>query len=146
MTMAVQRVLIAEADLTLRRLLYRRLLDLGVFSDCVFDGREAVRKLAEHPYGVALIDLGLPGGSAEHALERIRRMPAAERPIVLALGSEINPRSLDLDVVQVIIRRPIDPAQLADLVQSCLQSAADHASRRARTQQQRDERDQARVS
>ena len=143
--MAVQRVLVAEADLTLRRLLYRRLLDLGVFSDCVFDGRDAVKKLGEHNYGVAILDLGLPGGSAEHALERIRRIKAADRPIVLALATDTNPRGFDLDVVQVIIRRPIDPAQLADLVLSCLQSVADHAKKRATTKP-REEQDQARVN
>ena len=115
------RALIADADSHLRQLLYSALLAVDVFSDCVGTVPDALEKLGEEPYGVVLVDIGLPGGQAEEIVAFIARQQRAVRPVVLVLAS--NPaaaRSLDIDVVQIVLRKPISLRHTVDLIKSCV--------------------------
>jgi len=118
-------VLIADSDAQLRQLLYSALLALDVFSDCVATVPDAVAKLSDEPYGVVLVDIALPGGKAEQILARIAELPRDTRPVVLVLAS--NPssaRSLDIDIVQIVLRKPLALRSTVDLIRSCVQSAS----------------------
>lgn len=113
------RVLIADADVALRQQLFSRLLERDVFSDCVSTVDGAVRKLEEYSYAVILLDLALPGGSVEDLLTRV-----PPGPVVLILAN--NPaaaRSLDVEIVQIVLRKPVALTQLTELVVSCIRSA-----------------------
>ena len=121
----VSRVLIADSDPHLRQLLYSALLAADVFSDCVSTVPDALDKLREEPYGVILVDVGLPGGNAEQIVAAIAALGQPQRPVVLVLAS--NPaaaRSLDIDVVQIVLRKPLALRQTVDLIRSCVQSTA----------------------
>lgn len=121
----INRVLIADTDLELRQRLYSLLLDADIFSDCVATAGEALQKLEESVYGVVIGDVGLPNGGIERVVEWIARMDRSLRPIVLVLsGNSEAARSLDVDIVQIVLRRPVDVAQLVDLVRSCIRVSA----------------------
>src|SRR5688572_20704952 len=117
----VLRALIADCDPHLRQLLYSALLAVDVFSDCVGTVPDALDKLGEEAYGVVLVDIGLPGGEAEQIVAFIAKQQRAVRPVVLVLAS--NPaaaRSLDIDVVQIVLRKPISLRHTVDLIKSCV--------------------------
>ena len=119
------RVLIADADPGVRRNLSKRLLDAEVFADCVADGKTALESLGVSDYAVVVLDLTLPQVSSERILDFIAAMPASARPVVLVLASRGAARSLDVEVVQIVLRKPCDFTQLSEIVQSCVRSAGD---------------------
>ena len=124
-TTRVPRVLIADSDPQLRQLLYSALLAVDVFSDCVSTVPDALAKLSEEPYAVVLVDVDLPGGNAEQIVSVIAGIGQAERPVVLVIASNpAHARSLDVDVVQIVLRKPLALRQTVDLIRSCVQSAA----------------------
>ena len=119
------RVLIADADPLLRRNLSKRLLDAGVFADCVADGKMALEALGVSNYAVVVLDLALQQVTTERVLDFIAAMPAGVRPVVLVLAAPGAARSLDVDIVQIVLRKPCDLHQLSDIIQSCVRSATD---------------------
>ena len=124
-TTHASRVLIADSDPHLRQLLYSALLAGDVFSDCVATVPDALDKLREEPYGVILVDVGLPGGDPEQIVAAIAALGGQQRPVVIVLAS--NPaaaRSLDIDVVQIVLRKPLALRQTVELIRSCVQNAA----------------------
>ena len=119
------RVLVADADPGLRHNLSKRLLDAEVFADCVADGKMALDALATSKYAVVVLDVTLPQLNSERVLDAIAAMPAGTRPVVLVLAPRSSARSLDVEVVQIVLRKPCNLAQLAEIVQSCVKSAAE---------------------
>jgi DNA-binding response OmpR family regulator len=116
--------LIADTDPGLRQRLYSRLLDHDVYSDCVATAPEALEKLDESPYALVVLDLGLPHGGVEHVISRIARLDRGRRPIVLVLATTAEgTRGLDVDIVQIVLRRPVKIEALVDLIRSCLQTS-----------------------
>jgi DNA-binding response OmpR family regulator len=117
------RVLIADGDATLRQRLYAALLDGDVFSDCVSTTVDAIESLRDRSYAVIVLDVGLPGGDIEHVVQSIGALPAQERPVVLVLASNAEAaRTLDVEIVQIVLRKPVYFKQLVDLVRSCIRS------------------------
>ncbi len=120
-----RRVLIADGDMSLRQQLYSALLENDIFSDCVPNTTDALQRLEEEQYGLMVIDVALPYGDIERVIARIHDMTPAERPVVLVLAAKPEAaRTLDVDIVQIVLRRPVVLRQLVELVRSCLLSAA----------------------
>lgn len=116
------RVLIAEGDPTVRRQLYSALLDENVFSDSVLSCAEALEKLQEEAYGVVVLD-ALLNGDVEAVVRRIAVQPQRERPVVIVLAARPeSANTLDVETVQIVLRRPIHLRQLVDVVASCLRA------------------------
>lgn len=119
------RVLIADRDIEVRQQLSRALLEIDIFSDCVGTTADAVARLDSDRYGVIVIDTELPPGDIEGVIRRVAEMASGERPVVLALAAAPEKaRSLDTDIVQIVLRRPILLRQLLALVSSCLRGTA----------------------
>jgi len=114
------RVLIADADPAWRQRLFTRLLDLDVFADCVANGDDALRKLIDIRYTLVVLDLGLCGVDAAQVLAHIARMPS--RPVVLASASDEAARALEVDIVQMVLRKPVDLVQISELVRNCVRA------------------------
>ena len=118
-------MLIADSDPQLRQLVLSELLAVDVFSDCVGYVPDAMEKLRDEPYGVVVVDVALPGGDAEQIVARIAELSHRERPVVLVLAANpTSARSLDVDIVQIVLRKPIALRQTVELIRSCVQSAA----------------------
>ena len=118
-----QRVLIADGDERLRRKLYGLLLDREIFSDCVSEAGGAVAKVRGEDYALVLLDLALPPNGADDVLAVVSKMPPGRRPFILALATHQDTRNLDVDIVQIVLRKPFDTSAAADIVQSCMRSA-----------------------
>ena len=121
-----ERVLIADADPGVRKQLSKRLLDAGVFADPVADGKLALEQLRERSYSVILLDLSLPGVGAEQILNFIGASTARPRPVILVVASGAVSRTLDVDLVQIVLRKPCNLGQLSELIESCVRTAAHH--------------------
>jgi DNA-binding response OmpR family regulator len=119
----VPRVLIADGDAVLRQQLFSALLNFDVFSDVVGTTGDALTRLSEERYGVVVVDIGLHA-DVDRVIAQIAGMPLAQRPVVLVLAS--NPeatRSLDVEIVQIVLRKPLNLPQLVDVVRSCVRSS-----------------------
>jgi len=119
-----RRVLIADSDSSVRQQLYRALLAVDVFSDVVSSVPAALEKLDLEAYGVVLVDIALAGGDPEEVLARIASLPGTARPVVLVVA--LNPtaaRSLDVDVVQIVLRKPLGLRQTVEVIRSCVENA-----------------------
>jgi len=115
-------VLIADTNVGLQHGLYRRLLDSEILADIVSDGRQALQQLHDSTYAVVLVDLALPQFAAERILDVIAQIPPRQRPVVIVLAAPGEARSLDVDVVQIVLRKPCDLTELSDMVQSCVRT------------------------
>lgn len=121
--------MIADTDAELRQRLYTRFLEIDVFSDCVATAGDALEKLDQTPYALVIADVGLPNGGIDQVIGRISRL--IPRPIVIVLAATAEAtRTLDVEIVQIVLRRPVDLPQLIDLVRSCLRSSASDARKR----------------
>lgn len=117
------RVLIADAEAVVRRQLFSALLDSNIFSDCVSTTAEALEKLESDDYGVVVLDVSLPT-EIDPVLQRISKLPPLTRPVVLVLAaSPESAHTLDVEIVQIVLRRPVDLPQLVHVITSCLRSA-----------------------
>src|SRR5512140_2799421 len=114
-----QRVLIAAESETLRGRLHAKLLERDIFSDAASGGPSSIEKLDSADYAVLLLDLALPGVEAVHA--RLAALVEEKRPIVIALAME-HATITENDFVQIVLRRPFDALQIADIVRSCLEA------------------------
>jgi DNA-binding response OmpR family regulator len=121
-----RRVLIADGDRTLRQQLYSALLENDIFSDCVSTVGDALEKLGSEVYALVVFDVGLPDGDAEDVIAAIRSVPAGQRPVVIALAAKpATARGLDVDIVQIVLRRPVVFSHLVELVRNCVRTAAE---------------------
>lgn len=118
------RVLLADGDPGLRRQIRKRLLDVNIYADSVEDGSAALDLLEQRSYALVLLGLLLADRGAERVLESIRRMDRESRPVVLMVGEPSAARSLDVDLVQIVLRTPCNLTQLADMIQSCVRSGS----------------------
>jgi len=124
-----RRVLIADGDMSLRQQLFSALLENDIYSDCVANTADANEKLEVEQYGLVVVDVALPNGDVEKVIARIQQMPFAQRPVVLVLAAKPEAaRTLDVDIVQIVLRRPVVLRQLVELVRSCLRSAGRNTS------------------
>ena len=122
------RVLIADSDSGLRQQLFSALLSSDVFSDCVTTTNDAIAKLEQQKYAVLVLDVSLQFGDVDRVIARVAKMPAAMRPVVLILAS--NPeaaRSLDVEIVQIVLRKPVHLQQLVEMVRSCIRNVRSRA-------------------
>ena len=97
---------------------------MDVFSDCVSTAADALAKLDDAEYGLVIADMDMPSRGVERIVSRVAELPADKRPIVLVVaGSAEAARSLDVEIVQIVLRRPVNVRQIVDLIASCLRSS-----------------------
>lgn len=121
-------MLVAEADGAVRRRLFKALLDRDVYSDAAADAGEGFARLAKQRYALIVLDLALPGATTEEVLETFRNVAPETRPIVIATGNPDGARSLDHELVQIVLRPPVDLRQLCELIESCLRGMCEEQS------------------
>jgi CheY-like chemotaxis protein len=116
------RVLIADGDADLRRRMFKRLLELDVYSDGVADGQATLDRLRERSYAMVILDLTIARVDAVAIVDAIGAMPRERRPMILATtGSDGRP-SLDSELVQIVLRKPFPLEDVAAIIRSCIVS------------------------
>ena len=116
-------ILIADGDTALCQHLSTRLLPLEIHTDCAGTVGDAFDKIGARAYALVVLDVALPGGDVERVVRRIARLERAEQPIVLVLARDARAaRTMDVDIVQIVLRKPVDLLQILDLISSCVRS------------------------
>jgi len=134
-----QRVLVAEANDSLRERLHAALIDIGVTVDASADGVDAIDRLDHVRYAVAVIDHALPVVDGDAIIERVRLLSETERPLMIITAQRGITLNLDPEVVQVVLRKPYDRRQVADLIAACVRAMAEIGARRPRLSSDRPE-------
>ncbi len=84
--MKSSRILIVDDEPGIRQSLGGVLDDEGFRVDSVNSGERCLDALSETLYEVVLLDIWLPGADGLTILERIQKMPAADRPMVVMIS------------------------------------------------------------
>lgn len=121
--------MIADSDSSVRQQLSRALLAVDVSSDVAASVPDMLQKLDTETYGVVLFDITLSGGEPEQVLARISLQKPEDRPVVIIVASNpTSARALDVEIVQIVLRRPLSLGQTVEVIASCVGYAADDPS------------------
>ena len=80
------RILIVDDEPGIRQSLSAVLDDEGFRVEAVNSGEKCLDALAEALYEVVLLDIWLPGADGLATLERVQKMPVADRPVVVMIS------------------------------------------------------------
>jgi two-component system alkaline phosphatase synthesis response regulator PhoP len=112
------KILIADDDEAILRLLTVITRRAGFEPDTARDGIEAIRKIDEHNYAVVFLDLMMPGLNGYEVIEHLRQKGA--HPAVIVATAINASRTLDPSVVHIVLRKPFD----IDIVGALIAEAA----------------------
>jgi DNA-binding response OmpR family regulator len=128
------RVLVAEDDDSIRRLLAVTLRRAGLTVDVARDGAEAVDFLGKRRYRALVSDLMMPKMSGWDVMRWLERHPS-ERPhsvIITTAADRSVLRDLNPNVVNAIFVKPFDPHNLSAYIKACCEHGASRDRRRRR--------------
>ncbi|MCX7284883.1 MAG: response regulator [Novosphingobium sp.] len=110
------RVLIVEDDVATARLYDRGFVQMGYETRLAASGSAAAQALDEGAFAFVVTDLRMPDGDGFQLIERIARMPEAERPAVIVVTgkvlSEEETRQLDGKILQLLPKNGLSPRML----------------------------------
>ena len=121
--MSKQRlVLIVDDDADLRRV-WKLALNLDAFDvEEAGDGLEALRRIEERIPDLVVLDLGLPTLNGLSVQQEIAAHAATRNiPVVIVTGSTEDLSRID---VPCVLRKPVSPEELVQVVRNCLHAAA----------------------
>jgi len=115
------RVLVVDGQEAVRAAMFRALLTRDIFCDCVSSGGDAITRLGERDYGLIVLDFALPNAGAVAVIESVRAIPAAARPMIIAVAArDDGARDSDSELVQMILRKPIRITDAAEMIEACI--------------------------
>lgn len=107
------RILLAEDNRDLSDWLARLLRRDNYVIDCVHDGESADEALATQDYGLAILDLSLPGMGGLQVLKNFRKRGGATPVIILTASDSVASRVAGLDGgADDYLAKPFDIAEL----------------------------------
>ncbi|HEX7189941.1 MAG TPA: response regulator [Thermoanaerobaculia bacterium] len=110
------RVLVVDDDEAIRKLIAAILRRRSFLVDTVANGEEALRKLAEHPYSLMLLDLMMPRVDGYTVIERVRDQKIEVEIVVVTAAGASQVNAIDRSRVRAIISKPFDVTQLVEVV------------------------------
>jgi DNA-binding response OmpR family regulator len=114
------RVLLVDGDEQVRVLLSKALLARDVVCISSPSAGDALTLLAVRSYALVLLQIEMP--DAESVLGFIRSLPTAGQPVVMVTAEVRSPKdTIDTQLVQIIIRRPLRIDEVAGLIRACLE-------------------------
>ena len=117
-----QRVLVADDDAPIRDLYTRIGGRVGVETDVVASGRDAIAALKTRKYDLALMDLNMPRLSGWEVLDflRERRELRPKRIFIVTGFTDQQISEADRDMVTAVLYKPVAFDELRTLVTECL--------------------------
>jgi len=116
-------VLVVDDSISVRRGVARQLRGLGLEVHEASDGLDALGRLHDSHYGLVLTDLEMPKLDGFALLAEIKRSASlATVPVIVAstrCDPETRRRALELGA-QTLLSKPVDPLELARIVQTVL--------------------------
>jgi len=117
------RILIAEDDDSLRKLM-RLSVDVGELDiDEARDGETAILLAHEHPPDVALLDWAMPGPTGLEVCRALRADPRSARALIVIVTARVlrGDREQALDAgADHYVSKPFSPVELLELVRHAL--------------------------
>ena len=116
------RVLVADDDQAIRKLVCTIVRRERLAVDCVADGAEAIEKLQEHEYAVILLDLMMPRVDGFGVIAWLKAHPQRVKPVLLVITAYADQkfREVDPEMVAGVLRKPFEVAELGSLVRLCI--------------------------
>jgi len=116
------RILVADDDQSIRRLVTTIIRREQLTVDAACDGAEAIEHLKEREYAVILLDLMMPRVDGFGVIEYLRAHPQRRKPVVLVITAYADQKfkEVDPDVVAGVLRKPFEVADLGNLIRLCI--------------------------
>lgn len=112
------RVLVVDDDEAIRKLIAAILRRRSFHVDTVANGEEALRKLAEQPYQVMLLDLMMPKVDGYTVIDRVYEQKIDIEIVVVTAAGASQVKAIDRSRVRAVISKPFDVTQLVEIVSS----------------------------
>lgn len=113
------RVLIVESNDTLRAMLFTILRHQPVNVDTAVTAEEALAKVAQCDYALAIVDMDMPDGVGNTFVERFHEQRPEATTFILAVRDPKNDVYLDADLVSAVMNKPLEIALLSEVVREC---------------------------
>ncbi len=120
--MKFKEVLIVDDSAT-SRMIIKRCFDIAGYHDLVYheaeDGLKAITFLEDHEVDLVLTDLKMPKMDGNTFLKKMRRKEKTKDiPVIVisSMGNDVLESQLLGSGVQAIIRKPLSPAKVVDVV------------------------------
>ncbi|HEX7706796.1 MAG TPA: response regulator [Thermoanaerobaculia bacterium] len=113
------RVLIIESNDALRAMLFTILRHQPVGVDTAVTAEEALDKVANCDYALAIVDMDAPDGAGERFLRQFRQQRPEATTFVLAVRDPRNETYLDPEIVSAVLSKPLEIDTLAELAREC---------------------------
>lgn len=114
----MNRVLIADDDPSIRRLLETLARREGIHVDTAADGAEAIDFLGRHEYSLVLLDLMMPRVNGFAVIDWLGHNPRPHKPTVFVISAYADQmyRSVDTSVVCGVLHKPFDVGEVGSLL------------------------------
>ena len=113
------RVLIVESNDVLRTMIFTILRHQPVGVDTAVSCEEALAKVAQCDYALALVDMDMPSHDGETFVTRFSEERPGATTFILAVRDPKNETYLDPDLVSAVLNKPLEIDMLAELVREC---------------------------
>ena len=113
------RVLIVESNDTLRAMLFTILRHQPVGVDTAVTAEEALEKVGQCDYALAVVVMDMPDGVGATFLSRFREQRPAATTFILAVRDPNNDIYLDPQLISAVMNKPLEIDLLAELVREC---------------------------
>ena len=119
-----KRVLVADDEAIIRKLIHDILAPCGCVVDLAPDGVEAIANMAEHQYDLVVTDVNMPGASGYEVLAAARTN-GTETPVILVTGFGYDPNNSIVQACQTgqakTLFKPFKVNELVDLARQAVQ-------------------------
>jgi CheY-like chemotaxis protein len=124
--LAGTRILVVDADESIRRAAHQLLGNLGASVETARDAHEAIALMRQSPYATALVDIRLPDLDGYEAFKRLREAQP-NVPIILMTGFGWDPSHSIVKArqegLQIVLYKPFRADRLMEAVEQALRSA-----------------------
>jgi CheY-like chemotaxis protein len=137
------RVLIADDDPSIRRLLETLVRREQIGVDSASDGGEAIALLEKNEYGVILLDLMMPNVNGFGVIEWLRANPRQEKAVVFVISAYADEaiKQVDTGIVAGVIHKPFDVSDVASLIRHIIHGWDEELARSLKRSRERAIRD-----
>ena len=116
--MSTQRILIADDDPSIRRLLGTLARREGIAVDTAADGDEAIEFLENASYSIILLDLMMPKVNGFGVIEWLKSHPRQNKPVVFVISAYADHmyQSVDHEIVSGVLHKPFDVGEVGSMI------------------------------
>lgn len=119
------RVMIADDDRVINRLVQEHLKDTGFDTRAVYDATQTWTQIVSDPPELLILDVNMPGGTGLEVLKKMKRLPRTARIPVVVITAVDDPALLGLvreHNPDAVLTKPLAMTQLDEQIARLLES------------------------